>query len=84
MKKPIKINISKLGRQKADGLAYHQDRIIFLDERLRGFGLLDTAIHEILHCQQPDLSEESVNANAFEMADLLWKLGFRMVDNFRK
>jgi hypothetical protein len=80
MKRPIRIKIAKLGRQKADGMAFKDNRLIYLDPRLKGVGLLDTAIHEILHCQQPDLSEESVTANAKEMADLLFKLGFRWVD----
>lgn len=84
MKRPIRIRISKLGRQKALGLAYKNERVVYLDPRLKGFQVLDTAIHEILHCQQPDLSEETVNDNATEMADLLWKLGFRLVDNYRK
>lgn len=82
-KKPIRIKVKKLGRQKAAGLAFQSDRLIYLDSRLTGFELFDTAIHEIIHCQQPDLSEESVTAFATEMADLLWKIGYRLVDNQR-
>ncbi len=83
MKKPIKITIRKLGREKAQGQAFKSDRLIELDPRLRGFEVLDTAIHEIIHCQCPDMSEEAVNANATEMADLLWKMGFRLCDHYR-
>jgi len=73
-----------LGRQKAVGLAYTDIRRILLDERLTGFDYLETAVHEILHCQNPKFSEEQVTAQGFEMADLLWKLGFRKVDNARR
>ena len=83
-KKPIRIRFRKLGREKAMGLAYKDSRLIELDPNQRGFDLLDSSIHEILHVQQPDLSEETVTANATEMADLLWKMGFRLCDNYRK
>lgn len=83
-KKPIRIRFRKLGREKALGLAHKDARLIELDPTQRGFDLLDSAIHEILHCQQPDLSEETVAANATEMADLLWKMGYRFTDNYRK
>lgn len=83
-KKPIRIVFRKLGREKAFGLAHKDPRLIELDPRQNGFELLDSAIHEILHVQQPDLSEETVTANATEMADLLWKMGYRWTDNHRK
>ena len=66
------------------GLAHKDARLIELDPTQRGFDLLDSCIHEILHIQFPDLSEEAVLANATEMADLLWKVGYRLVDNHRK
>lgn len=83
-KKPIRIRYRKLGREKAMGLAHHDARLVELDPTQRGFDLLDSAIHEITHLQYPDLSEEVVTANATEMADLLWKIGFRWSDNYRK
>lgn len=83
-KKPIRIRFRKLGREKAMGLAHQSSRLIELDPNQRGFDLLDSAIHEIKHLQYPDLSEEAVLANATEMADLLWKIGFRWTDNHRK
>jgi hypothetical protein len=51
---------------------------------LKGFAMFDTIIHEIIHVQQPDLSEESVCEFATEMADVLWKLGYRWSDQYRK
>ena len=83
-KKPIRIRFRKLGKEKAYGLAHVSARLVELDPNQRGFDLLDSAIHEIMHIQIPDLSEEAVTNNATEMADLLWKLGYRMTDNYRK
>lgn len=80
-KKPIKIRFKKLGREKAAGLAYKEERVIYIDPTQKGVMLLDTVIHEIIHCQQPDLSEEAVTEFANEMSDLLWKVGYRWVDN---
>lgn len=83
-KKDIKILHSKLGRSGAVGMAFTEDRIIFLDPRLRGFSYLETAIHEILHCQFPKLNEITIEARGKEMAHLLWELGFRQCDNHRE
>ena len=82
-KKVIKILHSKLGRSKASGMAFQDDRIIFLDSRLKGFDYLETAVHEILHCQFVKLNEITIQARGKEMADLLWNLGFRQVDNYK-
>lgn len=82
-KKEIKIIHSKLGRSGAVGLAFHEDRIICLDLRLKGFDYLETAIHEILHCQNPKWPEITVEARGKEMAELLWSLGFRQCDNYK-
>ncbi len=83
-KKPIRIRFKKLGREKAAGLAYKNDRLIYIDPQQRGFDMLDTIIHEVIHCQQPDLSEEAVSDFATELADILWKCQYRCVDNHRK
>lgn len=80
----IKIVHSKLGRQKAAGLAYTDERVIVLDTRLKGFDYFETAIHEILHCQNPKWPEITVEARGKEMAELLWGLGFRQTDNYKK
>lgn len=78
--KPIKIRIKKLGREKAHGIAYTKDRVIYIDPRLTGAELFETIIHEIMHCQQPDLSEEAVLEYSKEMTELLMKCGYRCVD----
>jgi hypothetical protein len=83
-KKPIKVVHGKLGRQGAVGLAYAEERVIILDPRLKGFEYLETAIHEVIHCQNPKWPEITVEARAKEMADILWTLGFRHCDNYKE
>lgn len=79
-KKPIKVIHRKLGREKADGLAWKDYRIIEIDERLTGKDYLETIIHEVAHVQFPKLPEITIEARAREMANILWGLGFRWVD----
>lgn len=62
------------------GLAWTDRRTIAIDERLSGKDYLDTVIHEVLHVQNPKWPEITVEARAKEMAEILWKLGFRWVD----
>lgn len=80
-KKPITVKFSKLGKYKADGLAYADKRKIIIDSRLTGVELLETILHEILHIQQPDLSEEAVLRYSKETAEVLWKIGYHLTDS---
>ena len=77
-KKPITVKFGKLGKYKADGLAYADKRKIIIDSRLTGVELLETILHEILHIQQPDLSEEAVLRYSKETAEILWKIGYHL------
>lgn len=79
-KKPIKVIHRKLGREKAYGQAWKDERIIEIDERVVGKAYLDVVIHEVTHCQFPKLPEITVNARSTELANILWDLGFRWVD----
>ncbi len=79
-RKPIKVIHRKLGREKVYGQAWTDFRVIEIDERLTGIDYCDTVIHEVLHCQQPNLPEKTVAENATELAKILWELGFRWVD----
>jgi hypothetical protein len=80
-KKPITIKFGKLGKHKADGLAYVEKRKIVIDMRLSGVELLETILHEIAHVQQPDLSEEAVLEYSKETAEILWKIGYHLTDS---
>ena len=77
-KKPISVKFSKLGKHRADGLAYIENRKILIDMRLTGVELLETILHEVAHIQQPDLSEEAILEYSKETAEILWKIGYHL------
>ena len=52
---------------------------ILIDERLRGRARLETIVHEALHALNPTHSEEHVTQQAFDIAKILWSLGYREV-----
>lgn len=62
-----------------DRLAPHwqEDFCIWLDDRLRGKRKLDALIHETLHAERPDLSEEEVTRIATNIMGVLWGEGYR-------
>lgn len=83
--KKITVRKRKLGREGALGLAWgHIENKkwtpsgkIEVDPRQSDQEEMDTVIHEIIHCEFPDLSEESVIRGAESITAVLWKLGFR-------
>lgn len=77
----VKVIHRKLGREKADGLAYAEDKVIHIDERLKGKDYIETAVHELLHVYFPKLSEKKVNQIAKGLTHDLWKLDVRRVEN---
>ena len=70
----------KLGRNKAIGLAYKEDGIIHIDERLKGIEHLQTLIHEVAHIQNPKWSEIKVEGHSAEIAKILWENNYRKID----
>ena len=78
---PIKVILSHLGQYRADGMAECENRIIFIDKRLRGHRKMEVIIHEIIHVQNPKWPEIMVEGKAREIADILWEMGFRAVDH---
>lgn len=54
-------------------------REIRIRQVLRGRARLETVIHEALHAQTWTRSEEDVRRSARELAKLLWRLGYREV-----
>lgn len=79
-KNKITVVHRKLGKHKADGLAWEETKTIEIDERLNGFAYLETVIHEVMHIQNPAWSERKVVIHSKEMARVLWSQGFRWVD----
>lgn len=62
------------------GLAFpHQNRIE-VDPDLDDRTMLDICIHEALHVLFEDLCEESVNNAGISISDLLWRLGYRRIE----
>ena len=50
---------------------------IWLDDRLKGKAKLDTLIHELLHAEHPELTEEQVTETATHIANVVWGEGWR-------
>ncbi len=71
----------KLGRHKAKGLAWDKEKLIEVDERLRGKKVLEILVHEAYHLLHPAACEAVVEENSIIITNLLWEQGFRKVDN---
>jgi hypothetical protein len=76
----IKVIYKKLGREQAHGIA-ESDGIIYIDPRLRGRKELEILIHETYHLLEPEASEQEVIEKSVILTKLLWKMGYRKVDN---
>jgi hypothetical protein len=76
----IKISYKKLGKERAHGLAYKDEREIIIDPRLKGCDMLETLIHEIMHIQNPRWPEIKVQGHSKQMAKMLYQQGYRKVD----
>lgn len=67
-----------------DGLAENnpstKNKHIWINKATKGRDLLDTLVHELLHCAEPKWSEEAVTQTATEIAKVLWDLGYRSAD----
>lgn len=75
--KKVEIIERKLGREKALGQAWND--LVEIDPRQDPKEYLDTAIHELLHIAQPELSESKVVQISRLISSKLWKLGFRRI-----
>lgn len=76
----IKVVKRKLGREKAAGQAWTDDRKIEIDPRLRGKRALEIYIHETIHCIWPDMPESEVDRGAMVLMGVLWKEEYRRCD----
>jgi hypothetical protein len=76
----IEIKFRRLGRERAFGLAWCDDRVIEIDETAHEgdeLKLMDTIIHEVLHIARPRLCERTVAALADELSRTLFQVGYR-------
>jgi hypothetical protein len=55
--------------------------MVQLDERLRGKKHLEILVHEVVHILLPDASEEEVERISINLTTVLWKEGYRRIDN---
>lgn len=78
----IRVEIVKLGKNQAFGMAYNGERRIEVDvdAHTHEKDLLDTFIHETTHIVQPELSEDAVVRISAGLADVLWRMGYRRVN----
>lgn len=76
----IKVVHKKLGREKAYGMA-DSDGVVYLDPRLKGKKHMEIILHECLHLLYPDDSEEAIVHKSVTLCKILWKEGYRRVDN---
>lgn len=76
----IKVIYKKLGREQAHGIA-ESDGIVYIDPRLKGKKHLEILLHECSHLLNPDDSEEAIIEKSVTLCKILWREGYRRVDN---
>jgi hypothetical protein len=77
-KQPI-VTEKKLGRERASGQAWKEDRIIEIDPRQNAYEFLDTLLHEWIHIEFPDWTERTVAAKSKKLSKFLWKHKCRII-----
>ena len=70
----------KLGKEQAWG-QFDGDRIIEVDNRLRGKREMEIHIHELTHWANPELSEDEVIKLSRKLTEYLWREGYRKADH---
>lgn len=70
----------KLGRERAWGQAYKDDKVIEIDPRQGSKSYFETLIHEKLHIMFPEWEEGKVDRNAKILTSFLWKNKYRKVN----
>jgi len=77
--KNIKVTYKKLN--KIYGIAHCGYNSIEIDSRIRGKKLLEILLHEATHIILPAEEEEEVERISIALTKLLWKEGYRKIDN---
>lgn len=60
------------------------NRRILLDDTLKDGDLLETIIHEHIHASAWFLTEEKVTEMAEDLKNVLWRMGYRLPEDWRK
>lgn len=51
---------------------------LYIAANLRGLAHLTTAIHEAMHAEDPEDSEQVIDRRSKSLARFLWRLGYRL------
>jgi hypothetical protein len=62
-----------------EGATCHSRAIVILPNNVASKDYLDCACHESLHASNPDWDEATVSRTAGDLAEVLWKIGFRLI-----
>ena len=54
-----------------------EPRSLYVDPTLTELQFLETAIHEAMHAEDPDVPERVIDRRGRSMARWLWRLGYR-------
>jgi hypothetical protein len=80
-RRKIKVVYKKLGRTKSWGMAYPDDELVEVDERLKGKKRMEIIVHECLHLLFPKAEEDEIERKAVLLTNTLWHEGYRGIDN---
>jgi hypothetical protein len=72
-----RIKVGRLDKNTL-GECHHDKRKIIISPKAKGRLTLDTLIHESLHACFPDMGEGAVDEVARDIAEVLWKVGYRV------
>jgi len=76
---PLKEIPTKVGETFL-GLCDYENKTIFIADSTRGEEKLDTLTHEVLHALDDKLGEKEVKYLSEGVAKVLWKLGYRRIE----
>lgn len=62
-----------------EGATCHTKAIVILPNKVESKNYMDCVCHECLHASNPDWSEDTVSRTAGDLAEVLWKMGYRLV-----
>lgn len=77
----ISVKYVKLGRAQAWGQADPDNSCVEIDPRLKGKKHLEILTHELVHLLLPRSSEQHVEHISINLTNILWREGYRRVDN---
>lgn len=69
--------------EKIDGYAEipgRAPRVLYVDPTLTPRERLHVTIHEAMHAEDPDASEQVITRRALSLTNFLWRLGYRQED----